>query len=85
MSQPLVKAHHHSCVCVCVCIRAIVPLASSCLCIGSMEVNDEQMVPAPPDFSVSPSPSVLLDRVRKALNTEVPKPVSYAVHQRSVI
>ena len=42
-----------------------------------MEVSDEQMVPAPPDFSVSPSPSVLLDRVRKALNTEVPKPVSY--------
>jgi len=46
-----------------------------------MEVNDElskaQMVPAPPDFSVSPSPSVLLDRVRKALNTETPKPVRH--------
>lgn len=45
-----------------------------------MEISDElarsQMVPAPPDFSVNPSPSVLLDRVRKALNMEVPKPVS---------
>ena len=67
-------------------VRAIVTLPSSwSFRIGSMEVTDEQMVPAPPDFSVSPSPSVLLDRVRKALNTEVPKPVSYAVHQRPVI
>ena len=47
--------------------------------IGSMEATDEQMVPAPPDFSVSPSPSVLLDRVRKALNTEPPKPVSVII------
>ena len=48
-----------------------------------MEVTDEQMVPAPPDFSVSPSPSVLLDRVRKALNTEPPKAVSLirVIHQ----
>ena len=44
-----------------------------------MEVTDEQVVPAPPDFSVSPSPSVLLDRVCKALNMEVPKTVSYAL------
>lgn len=48
------------------------------LCIGSIddELSKAQMVPAPPDFSVSPSPSVLLDRVRKALNTEISKPVS---------
>ena len=51
--------------------------------IGSMEVNEEQMIPAPPDFSVSPSPSVLLDRVRKALNTEIPKQVSGIVELNS--
>ena len=50
-----------------------------------MEAADEQVVPAPPDFSVSPSPSVLLDRVCKALNMDVPKTVSYASLQNLVI
>ena len=37
-----------------------------------------QMVPAPPDFSMTPSLSVLVNRVSMALNTadEQPKPVS---------
>ena len=59
-------------ICMCTAYCTLISFAV----IGSMEVTDEQVVPAPPDFSVSPSPSVLLDRVCKALNMETPKPVS---------